>query len=144
MDIETISARPVRVSIPASVAGEIGSLKKSVGSVLDKLGCPACCSGHNLYFELQRDHVFSRDFKSGVSTKSPVTGNFAKKVTNVRVGLKPALANEIENVYEAIDRIAEITGHVACATGCDMFFNLEERFTIDEKLNIDELAMTIG
>lgn len=144
MEIETITARPVRVSIPASVAGEIGSLKKSIGNVLDKLGCPACCSGHNLYLELQRDHVFSRDLKSSVLSKNPIKANLNKKVTSVRIGLKPKLATEIKNVHAAIDRIAEITGHVACATGCDMFFNLEEQFSIDEHLNIDERFMTIG
>ena len=52
-----LTSTPVRVSLPASVAADISSLKKAVSSVLDQLGCPECCSGHDIMFELQRDLV---------------------------------------------------------------------------------------
>lgn len=45
------SARTVLVSIPAKVSGDIESLTKAVGAVVDKLGCKPCCSGFDILFQ---------------------------------------------------------------------------------------------
>lgn len=139
-----LNANAVRVSMPASVASNIDSLKKSVGTVLDKLGCPACCSGHNLYLELQRDHIFERDARKRLSAANPIRTKLTAASPAVTVAVQPEFAGKIDNVFDAIDRIAEVTGHVACATGCDMFFNLEQQFALDENLGLSERVMAIG
>ena len=137
---------PVRVSIPASVAADIGTYKKAIGSILDRLGCPACCSGHDIFFELQRDVVL----RKGVGSKARVgfaPAAEAAALTSppaLRVGIKPSIAGKIENVFEALERIAEISGHPACATGCDMFLQLETNYVLDARLNISEQAISIG
>ncbi len=145
---ENLRATPVRVSLPASVAADIGSLKKAVGSILDKLGCPACCSGHDILFELQRDVVLqgkisdrARVFASSNSIKR---SGALQNIPTVRVGITPAAVNKIEGVYAAIERVAELSGHVACATGCDMRFQQERIFVMDERLGVDEQVMTLG
>ena len=51
----------VRVSIPMSVAQDFGAFKRTLGSILERLGCPACCSGHDVHFELQRRFSFEGD-----------------------------------------------------------------------------------
>ena len=139
---------PVRVSLPASVAADIGSLKKAMESVLGKLGCPACCSGHDIFIELQRDLVLRKDLKAPAQiTASPMmvrSGSFQKARPAVRVGISPRVAESIDNVFLAIDRIAELSGHTACATGCDMFFNLELNYVLDAKLGIEEQALSLG
>jgi hypothetical protein len=135
-------SHPVRVSLPASVAADIGSLKKAVGSVLAELGCPKCCSGHDIYFDLQRDVVLPDGLRD-----QPVVALTSRKAVRsepLRVGLSPKLATDIENVFDAIDRIADISGHPACATGCDMFFQLERTFVLDRRLAVRELALTVG
>lgn len=137
-------ARPVRVSIPASVAANIDGLKKTMGSVLDKLGCPACCSGHDIYLELQRDVVFGRDLKTRSIASAPAWQVARPHKHSVSAGLSAAVANNIDDVYAAIDKIAEMSGHTACATGCDIFFNLEELFTLDENFNVDVGALRVG
>ena len=146
MKPEFTSANRVRVSLPASVAADIGSLKKAVGSILDKLGCPACCSGHDIFFELQRD-FFIADKPGGKAQPFQAFRSRAsarRAAPAVRVGIAPAAANEIKEVYAAIDRIAELTGHPACATGCDMFLNVESSLVMDANLGIEELALTVG
>ncbi|MEZ5363180.1 MAG: hypothetical protein R2748_12770 [Bryobacterales bacterium] len=139
---------PVRVSLPASVAADIGSLKKAMGSILDKLGCQACCSGHDIFIELQRDLVLRKDLKAraevGVAPMMVRSAAFQKTRPAVRVGISPRVADSIDNVFLAIDRIAELSGHTACATGCDMFFNLELNYVLDAKLGIEEQALTLG
>jgi hypothetical protein len=137
---------PVRVSIPASVAADIGTYKKAIGSILDRLGCPACCSGHDIFFELQRDVVLRKGVRAkarvGFAPGAEVAALASPPV--LRVGIKPNIAGNIENVFEALERIAEISGHPACATGCDMFLQLETNFVLDAKLNLREQAISIG
>ena len=137
-------AIPVHVSLPASVAADIGSLKKAVGAVLDKLGCQACCSGHDIFFELQRDFVL-RDLKAAPELAAAPRSAFkATSPKTVRVGVSPRFSDKIEEVFLAIDRIADLSGHPACATGCDMFFQLERILVVDAKIGITEQALTLG
>ncbi|MBC9246378.1 hypothetical protein H4P12_06550 [Paracoccus sp. 11-3] len=140
--MKAMTTNPVRVSLPASVASDIGSLKKALGSVLDHLGCQACCSGHDILFELQRDFYFDRNI-SEISFASRGASKLARR-DDVTVSLNPEAASNIENVFAAIDKIAELTGHTACATGCDMRFNLERILVLDAKMNLQERVMTIG
>ena len=140
-----MASNPVRVSLPASVAADIGSLKKAMGGVLDRLGCPACCSGYDIFFELQRDLVLRKDLEARPELAAAPRSPFkATSPNTVRVGVSPELAGKIDNVFLAIDRIAELSGHPACATGCDMFFQLERSFVLDARLEISEQALTIG
>ena len=136
---------PVRVSLPASIAADIGSLKKVVGSVLDRLGCPACCSGHDILFELQRDLVISDKIRSsaiaGYSTRAKIA---PAAFASLDIGLQPEAAAEIENVHAAIERIAELSGHPACATGCDMLFRMERILVLNEQHVVEEQLMRFG
>ena len=137
-------SKPVRVSLPASVAAEIGSFKKAIGSILDKLGCAACCSGHDIYFDLQRDFVF-RDLKDvavPLSTRSLSALRPADAVN--RVGLNPRVADKIDNVFATIDRIADFSGCPKCCSGRDLRLQLEQNFVLDSQLNIEEQVMRFG
>ena len=135
---------PVRVSIPASVASDLGNFKKAVGSILDKLGCAACCSGHDIHFDLHRDFAF-RDLNSAATPLSttPRRETLVEQKIN-RVGMQPAAATEIENVFTAIDRIAAFAGCSACCSGHDLKFHLERNFVLDESLNIEEPVLRFG
>ena len=137
----TMSA-PVRVSMPASVAAEIGSFKKAVGSILDKLGCPACCSGHDIRFDIQRDFVL-RDLKAEALPRARVA-EVAKVAEVNTVALAPDTGAEIDNVFTAIDRIAEFTGCRACCSGIDLRLQIEQNFLLDEQLNVDAAAVRFG
>lgn len=135
---------PVRVSIPASVAGNIKSLKKSMAEILGMLGCPACCSGHDIYLELQRSITLRKGLKdeviAGTFSRDTIKAGFGRSVS---VGIKPDQVNTLDDVFTAIDRIAEISGHSACATGCDLFFNLERNFVINPRLQVIEETLVM-
>lgn len=49
-----VGGRTVQVSLPASVAFDIDRFQDIQRSILDKLGCGACCSGWDITFDLQR------------------------------------------------------------------------------------------
>jgi hypothetical protein len=139
-----MTAKAVRVSIPASVASNVDGLKKSIGSVLGRLGCPACCSGFDIRMELQRELMSASLEKGGRSSIGGWAGINTREVPKLTVGVSPSAVSKIEDVYLAIDKIAELSGHVACATGCDIFFQMEEMFVLDEKFNIEAPVLRLG
>ncbi len=143
---EEASSNRVRVSLPASVAADIGSYKKAVASILDRLGCPACCSGFDLHFELQRNVVVPKHLGDDpiVAVPKAVKSLRGGRQNELRVGIKPELVNNLDGVFEAIERIAELSGHVACATGCDMFLEHERYFVVNHNLDVAEQWMTLG
>lgn len=49
--------RPVRITLPAEVAFDLGKLGKVLGSLAERLGCRACLSGADCTFRLERDFV---------------------------------------------------------------------------------------
>jgi hypothetical protein len=136
------AAKAVRVSIPASVAGDIGSLKKSFASILDRLGCPACCSGHDIRLELQRELALSKTFK-----ETARIGGWAgarRDIPRVSVGVKPSAVSKLADVNAMLEKLADLTGHPACATGCDIFLNMEELFVIDQNLAVEAPILRVG
>lgn len=132
---------PVRVSMPASVAADLGHLKKAVGSILDRLGCPACCSGHDIRLELQHDMVF-REVSGSALPRA--TANLQRQVATNTIAASPEIGAKIDNVFEAIDRMARFSGHDACCSGHNLRLRIEQNFLLDENLKLDEQAMRFG
>ena len=46
--------RVVRVTLPAKVANDLKAFQKVQASILDRLGCGACCSGHDIRYDTVR------------------------------------------------------------------------------------------
>jgi len=62
--------RPVKVSIPAKVAYGLKDFQEIQASILDRLGCPACCSGWDIRWDITRsfgidDKLRIRDMVEG-------------------------------------------------------------------------------
>ncbi len=115
-----------------------------MAEILGKLGCPACCSGHDIYLELQRSVAIQKEFKDEIRAM-PALHNSVKAggFRSISVGINPDRVNTLDEVFLAIDRIAEISGHSACASGCDMFFGMERNFVINPRLEIVEQALVM-
>ncbi len=121
----TISG-PIRVTIPVNVAANIKTLKTSLQSVAERLGCKACFSGADCFFELERQYLIDEKAKLAARVQVPDRGAVdlaARNVgTTVRVGLSSKAGYSIDTITAAVEKIAELSGHVACATGCNLFF----------------------
>lgn len=52
-----LTARTVRVSLPAAVAFDLDRFQEVQRGILDRLGCQACCSGWDIRFDLQRQFL---------------------------------------------------------------------------------------
>jgi hypothetical protein len=58
-----ISRGLVRVTIPASVAFDLGKFQKAVGNVLGRLGCPGCTSGHEILFQQEAQFIVDENLR---------------------------------------------------------------------------------
>lgn len=54
IDTVPLPERAVRVSIPAKVAFDLKAFQKTQASILDRLGCLACCSGWDIRWDITR------------------------------------------------------------------------------------------
>ena len=111
----------IRVTIPYKAANDLSAYKKAVGSALEKLGCGACCSGLDIYFDTERYFRMDKDFKV-----APVEGISLVRMADpapVRsIGIDAALINDRDSLFKTIDKIADLHGCQACCSGLDLFF----------------------
>jgi hypothetical protein len=56
-DQNDLRSNVVRVTIPAKAAFDLKQMHKITESVLDKLGCANCHSGHDIRFDLEREFI---------------------------------------------------------------------------------------
>jgi hypothetical protein len=125
---------PIRVTLPAAVAYDPDSLKKSIGNILEQIGCRACCSGADILLEMERDFLVDRDtniapFKGGVALAGP------QRSHQFTVGLSPTVKYDVKRVFEAIDRVIDILGQHPCISGFDVLLQDELRtIVVDEGL----------
>ena len=134
----------VRVSIPMSVAQDLGAFKRTLGSILERLGCPACCSGHDIHFELQRRFSFEGDLDVPQTSFGQKHALHEMTAHRVSAGLSPKLAGDLDGVFAAIDRIADLSGHPQCTSGDDLFLRTEINILVDRAGRLDERALVIG
>jgi hypothetical protein len=140
MQDKPMPAKAVRVSVPASVAYDIGSLKKSMAGILDKLGCRACCSGYDIFLEMQRDGVFRKGLRDGA-----VAGiGLSRAEDALTIGVSAGSVGRIEDVEELLGKIGGLGGHPACMSGRDWRFQMEEMFVVQPDLAIEQVAVRVG
>lgn len=63
IDTIPLPERTVRVSLPASVANDLKRFQKVQATILDRLGCSACCSGWDIRFDISRSFTFDEELK---------------------------------------------------------------------------------
>jgi|EndMetStandDraft_8_1072994.scaffolds.fasta_scaffold971476_1 hypothetical protein len=54
---------PVRVRVTPEVLYDRDRITSIRDQVLSQLGCPACCSGHDIIFDVERRFVLDKNFK---------------------------------------------------------------------------------
>ena len=67
-----VGSNVVKVSVPAEVAYDLDQFQRVQETILDRLGCPACTSGWDIRWDLQRN--FLVDEKLNVREVGPEIG----------------------------------------------------------------------
>ena len=53
--------RTIRVSLPGKIAYDLNAFQKAQATILDRLGCAACCSGWDIRFDIIRNFTVDKD-----------------------------------------------------------------------------------
>jgi hypothetical protein len=131
----------VRISIPAATAANLKTLKSSLVNIAEKLGCKACFSGADCFFHLEHDYAIDEKLvvsaSRGILEKRSAAFSLGSQSKTLRVALSPKAGFSLETITAAVEKIAELSGHPACATGCNIFFEhfLDDMrsFAVNEK-----------
>ncbi len=151
----------MRVSIPASVASDLGVFRKSIASIAERLGCRGCFSGADCFFQRERAFVINEKLEitpAGVFGPLPdpwqVAGPFPQPgraagfdlsmialnsqplPPSVTVTLAPEIGYDLGKLQESI---AKIAGRLGCPSYCSSFdisFRQELDFVVDADLNV--------
>lgn len=138
----------IRISIPASVAGNLKTLQSSLVNIAERLGCKPCFSGADCFFQLERDWVINEKAlaspraaaalnETAISGTTAMSRELAPVGRTINVALSKKAGYNIKTIVDSVGKIAELSGHTACATGCNLFFQhfLDDMrsFAVNEK-----------
>lgn len=137
---------PVRVTIPAKVAYDLGAFQKSIEVLMGRLGCPACCSGADIVFQHERDFVVNEALDINTSTRFQAQDPDGDPVIRgVTVGLAPEVGYNLGRVQAAVERIVDRLGHTMCISGFDIAFRQEmDVMLVDRDLNVQAFGKSFG
>lgn len=129
---------PIRVTLPAAVAYDPDALKKTLGGILDRIGCQACCSGADILLQMERDFIADESINlralERVAGPHPEPGRGAEH--QYTVGLSPSVKFDIDRVFVAIDKVIDIIGPHPCISGFDILLRDELRtIVVNEQLD---------
>ena len=60
IDTVPLPERTVRVTLPSKVANDLKAFQKVQASILDRLGCTACCSGWDIRYDIARSFTVDK------------------------------------------------------------------------------------
>jgi hypothetical protein len=125
--------KPVRISLPASVAYNVDALQKSIAEIVDRLGCTRCFSGADCVFQLERDWVVNEKLQFSVRAGDPSPQPSVAALPAARVGLAARVAYNLGDIQKVVAEVAGRLGHPQCFSGFDIGFGLEEQLVLNAK-----------
>jgi len=126
----------VRVSLPAKIAYNPDALKKSLASILDKLGCPRCFSGADCFFQHERDFVVDPAAQVALNPQP-----LPPRESHAVVSLAPSLRYDIDKVFKSIDAVIKGLGSCPCHSGIDVLYQSElPVLGITEKFEVQQFG----
>jgi hypothetical protein len=130
-------SKPVRISLPASVAYNVEALQKSIAEIVDRLGCTRCFSGADCVFQLERDWVVNEKLQFSARgfarAGDPSPQPSAAALPAARVGLAARVAYNLSDIQKVVAEVAGRLGHPQCFSGFDVGFGLEQQLVLNAK-----------
>jgi hypothetical protein len=132
----------IQITIPAATAGDIKSLENTLERIAEQLGCPNCVSGYNCRFQLEKDYLFDPIAQQLSATDK---GEIAEiTAPTIRVNVGPKASYTINSLRDALRKIADLSGHTACATGCNIYLERfrHELYNLNNSGRVTQLKFT--
>jgi len=118
----------VRVTLPAKIAYEPEALKRTIGGILGRLGCPTCFSGADCHFTNERDFVVDPAgaiAHSAIGAANEINPQPLPPRSAVTVSLAPGIRSNIDGVFKAVDSVIKTIGACPCHSGFDVLYQNE-------------------
>jgi hypothetical protein len=121
---ERVADGPFSLTLPASVANDIGRLLPALGQAAEQMGHPNCFSGCNpLYLKTQREFATDPEMVlTAIPTSIPVE---ATLVNRVDAFVPSDVTYDIESLKRVVMITAEKLNHKTCCSGFDVAFRRE-------------------
>jgi hypothetical protein len=119
--------RAVRITIPAAVAYNLDAFQKSIGHLVERLGCRTCFSGADCTFLQERDFVINE--KLGISAQGPGDPTPWRPATATLPG---KVSSNLQQIQGVVANIAGRLGCSGCCSGFDILFRQELDFVVNE------------
>jgi len=138
----------MRLTLPASIAGNLGDLKASLKSLAEKLGHPACATGCDiLHLQLEREFLVRKAGNDVELNPQPLpprihlgSGTLGSSdpmpYRTVTVTMPGEAFNDIKQLTTAVERAVGKLGCAPCCSGFDILFRHEmDVIALDKQLN---------
>jgi hypothetical protein len=137
----------LRITMPAALAADLGAFNKSLAVIAERIGHPACFSGLDCSFGIERnmtiDNIRGEALVRGAGDEGPqgfaggqLFLNSLGQGQSVSATLPSSVMNDMVQLQEAVARIADRIGCPACCSGFDILFRMERDFIVDADLNV--------
>jgi len=131
----------VRLTLSARAANDLGALQRSLKSLAERLGHPACATGCDILF-LQLERDFSVNDEVALNPQPlPPRGGLALPQDPVPTGtvhvmIPERVNNNIKSIQKALATTLGKLGCPACCSGFDILFQRElDLIAFDERLS---------
>lgn len=135
---------PMRLTLSAAVANDLGALRKGLKDLAERLGHSACATGCNeLHLRLERDFVVNRS-KTAVALNPQPLPPLGLQLPQdpipwkaVRVTAAGSVLDSIDGLSSALEKVLGRLGCPSCCSGFDILFQRElDGFVVDAKQGI--------
>jgi len=124
----------VRLTMAASVAGNLDALQRSLKSLAERLGHPQCATGCDI-LHLMMEREFTVDQKVALNPQ-PLPPR--DDLTHVVVTMPEKVNNDIGALTKAVERVLGKLGCPACCSGFDILFRRElDVIRVNERLDVE-------
>jgi hypothetical protein len=113
----------VRVSLPAKIAYNPDALKKTIGGLMEQLGCARCFSGADCLFSFERDYVVNPQGALHAVELNPQP--LPPRANTATASLSSSMRFDIDKVFKAVDQVINALGPCPCHSGFDILYQNE-------------------
>ena len=113
----------VRISLPAKIAYHPDALKQTIGSLMERLGCPRCFSGADCLFTFERDYAVNPQGVLNAVELNPQP--LPPRAEAVTASLSRGIRFDIDKVFRAVDQVIGVLGPCPCHSGFDVLYQNE-------------------
>jgi hypothetical protein len=131
----------VRLTLSARAANDLGALQRSLKSLAERLGHPACATGcDTLFLQLERDFTVNDEVALNPQPLPPRGGLALPSdpipIRTVQVMIPEKVNNNLKSIQKALATTLGKLGCPECCSGFDILFQRElDLIAFDERLS---------